>query len=230
MVSISELKSITYIKDADEKDLMYISKYMEKIHLKNNYLIYGENDPAEFIYFILKGSVCLNIQIEENKYYLLCNLYEGDIFGIGEIFYDNYYTNSFTTSDCILLRMSKKSFFNNLLEIKFFNNLIMKDLANIVKINMVGKKYHNGINKILLALNYYCKISKNNADSYILNKNITIESIAKSINLTREYVSRVFSELKEKNILRKEHSQIIINKKEFHSYFLYEDICDKMKF
>ena len=81
-----------------------------------------------------------------------------------------------------------------------------------------------------MALKHYIKTSQLNYGKYHLDKSITIESIANILNMTREHVSRIFSELRRIGIIEKKQHQIIVNEKELNSNLFYEDFLDKIKF
>ena len=230
MISLEDLKSISYFNGASDEDFSKILRYMEKVYYKKGQIIYYENEKSEYVYFILKGSVSLFIGINDDKTYNLCSLNQGDAFGVGEMFFDNYYVNSSVKEDSIIIRINKYNFHNHFFKIDFFNKLIIQDLANIVKMSVLNNKYYLGLNKVLMALKHYIKTSQLNYGKYHLDKSITIESIANILNMTREHVSRIFSELRRIGIIEKKQHQIIVKEKELNSNLFYEDFLDKIKF
>lgn len=225
-----ELKTISYFNDISDKDLIEISSYFEKHFYKKGSYLYYENDSANYVYFIQKGGVELSFVLDDDRVEVISTLKNGDGFGIGEIFFDNYYLNAMTVEDTITLQINKYNFLNHFLKNPSLNLLISKDLALIIKISILNRKFLVGENKILLILSHFAKQSVENNGKFFLGKEATIENISQRINMSREHTSRIMSSLKNKKIIDKINNQIVINKKEFLDMIKTDDIYDSVKF
>jgi len=230
MVDINILKNIRYLSSCSMEEIHEVSRISESIMYKDNREIYNEGDQTEYLYLIIEGSIDMYIEIENDKVMHVSNLTDGDMFGAGELFYDTYYLSTITTSKSTLARIKKRDFFTKLLALPGINRLIMTDFANIIKLAVVHNKYFYGINRILLYLHHCCQEIKPVDDKCTLDKSITIEKIASSLNLTREHVSRMISELKKRSLVEKSGNRLIVNLTQLMSMIEYDTIYEKIKF
>lgn len=89
-----------------------------------------QGDAPDFVFVIIDGIAKCFITEENGRDYLLEFLSEGEIFGELELLTaKEYICNIEALSDLKTLRIDKQVFFNFLQEDKYFNELIMKELA-----------------------------------------------------------------------------------------------------
>lgn len=88
-------------------------KYWEKVDAANGGVILNEDEDTEDFYFIFSGSVSIDKSLNDGKggQKHLANLLIGDFFGEGSLLSDRGRSATVkATSDCVLLKLSKKNF------------------------------------------------------------------------------------------------------------------------
>jgi len=231
MENIELLQQITLFKSSSESEIQSVIRYMEEVSYRENREIYRENEVACFIYVVLEGEVELTILLEEGKNETICGLGKNEIFGTGEIFFDNYYCSASTRSACRLLRVSRKDFFEKFIIIPSINKTVMDDFASMVKFALTKKQWNTSKNRLLL---FFITRSKTKGhvieNGYFLVNDLTHDQIARILNLSREHVSRMMKELQNEGCLGVTKEYIYVYPEKIDPVLLDKDVVEFRKF
>lgn len=177
------------------------SIYLTSIHkdYENGESIFNINDPIDKIIIVRYGKIKTSIYDENGKEYI-ANIYvKGDIIGDDSIFLErNYETNAFAinkTGICIIDKNTLKNILvrDTEFSIKMINNLSEKlyESQKLLEILSIKEAYKR------LAAFLYFRGKLINSNIIELNQ----ETIASSINLSRETVSRKLNELEKEGYI-----------------------------
>ncbi len=213
-MSTSILKKLYPFEDCSEAELATLTPLFEEIKVKDGKAVYLENQPTEYIYVILDGLVEMSKYNDfEEKEHHIGVLSHADMFGNGELFFDEYYINTRAVGDVSLLRMKKDDFFNILLKIPAMNNFVMRSFAHIIRQRIFMIDWHSAQGKIYYYIFFLCNeygIMKK--DQILIDHKITHEKIANILNLSREHVSRLMSQLVKDKIIDKTGSDLTVSR------------------
>ena len=177
------------------------SIYLTSIHkdYENGESIFNINDPIDKIIIVRYGKIKTSIYDENGKEYI-ANIYvKGDIIGDDSIFLErNYETNAFAINKTGICIIDKNTLKNILVKdtefsIKMINNLSEKlyESQKLLEILSIKEAYKR------LAAFLYFRGKLINSNIIELNQ----ETIASSINLSRETVSRKLNELEKEGYI-----------------------------
>ena len=221
MVSDEKLSTkYAIFRHCNEHELDFIKSYLNIRFYRKDEVIYYANDPSDFLYLIDDGFVELsyyNEYLEKDQH--VATLIKGDSFGIGEVYFENYYLNARALSDCRLYTITKDEFIPMQLSIPVINQYVIKTLSHIVKENFYKQSLSSSKAQFNSFLYYmiieYGRVLDDIIMVPINHCLITHEKIASTINVSREQVSRLFSEYSRSNIIVKKDSYYIIDKEWF---------------
>ncbi len=213
-MDISVLKELYPFDDCDDNDLKEILPYFEEIKVKEGKPVYLENQPTDYVYIILDGLVEMTKYNDfEEKEYHEGVLSHADLFGNGEVFFDEYYINTKAVTDAKLLRMKKVDFFDHFLQIPALNAFVLKSFAHIIRQRIFMIDWHSALGKISYYIFFLCNeygIMKK--ERILIDHKITHEKIASILNLSREHVSRLLSQLVKNNVIDKTSSGMTVDR------------------
>lgn len=193
--------------------LQNLARYCNRCEYRKRNQIYFENDPARAVFVIQEGWVELGKIIYKDKYYRLAYLGKGDYFGMGEVFFDNYYISAVAAFDCVLLEIPKLHFMEQFLEIPCINQRVMQEFARLTKVWTGVFEWEYGANKTVLYLYFLAnRYGELQAGDIIVHKHLTHNHIANMLNLTREYVTKLVHDLREQGAAWLEKDQLRIKK------------------
>lgn len=175
--------------------------------------VYRQGEPAAAVFVVLQGYVEMARELGEGRRYRILSLEPGDIFGIGEVFYDSHYLSVLALSDLRLLRISRADFHNVYLKIPVLNRRILGDFARIVRVWTNIFNWNYGVNKVILYLYFLTEDHGYTLlDRIIVQKKITHEHIADMLNLTREYVTRILRRFKKDGVVNLRRDKLVIDR------------------
>lgn len=183
---------------------------------KNTVITTPEN--RDYIYVIKSGKVA--IYIENNVKRLITDiLKEGEIFGCLTDLEKEY---AVALTDVVLCMINKK----------FFENLITKDLTLNIKIrkylglkrynielnfsDIIFKSVEERLISILSRLSSKFGVKEKEEDFIKINILLTHQDIADMIGSTRETVSKLINKLKKENLMKTKKKFIYLNQDRFH--------------
>lgn len=209
-----KLKELYPFENCSEEELSQLSEGLEEISYRDGRSIYLENQPTDYVYVVLDGLVEMSKYNDfEEKEHHIGVLSHADLFGSGEMFFDEYYINTKAVGDVTLLRMKKQFFFDVLLLIPCMNRFVMKSFAHIIRQRIFMIDWHSALGKIYYYIFFLCNeygIMKK--DRILIDHKITHEKIAGILNLSREHVSRLMSQLVKENVIDKTGSDLTVSR------------------
>ena len=199
-----EIKDISLFRGNDKNFYIKASENLILNRCKSKFVFFNEGDVNNFEAYILKSGIV--ILSKTNRFGIETSVdvrYAGEIFGWSSLL-DNISRTAKITAlvDCEYWRIPK-SFFNDLVENRFFNQNLLKYYSNYVRINENFITFSNSgavIDKLLFQLLRLGVMNKKEGISIIHNK-FSQAIIASFAGISRETVSRTVKILKEKNIL-----------------------------
>lgn len=218
MITTDKLRSFYFLRECTEMELDTITKYITTQYFRKNDIVYYANNKSEYIYIIEDGFVGLSFYDEENdKDIHITTLIKGDIFGIGEIFFENYYLSAKALSNCTLMKIKSCDFHKIIENNPSINKFVIKTFADIIKQNFIKMTFSSSKSQFELFFVYLAKeFGRVLDDTIVIPINfslITHEKISLILNLSREQVTRLFSQYQKDGIIEKRESFISINRK-----------------
>ena len=190
-------------------NLEYIRKFYNKIskigkvrEFKENSLIIFEGDPGNTIYFLIDGEVNVVTYNKSGKEIILANLKALNFFGEISLFDERNRTATIVShTNCKVVEVTKEAFFDFIKKENEIFFILMVEMAN--RLRKANRKiYILSLNKAGERVRCYLQ------DKYIeyisMGKPFILPShyeIAKELGLTRETVTKILGEFKEKGVV-----------------------------
>lgn len=195
-------------------------------HIPKGQLIFFNEDPIFYTYFVFKGLVRLEHEDALGEYSYLDYVAEGSFFPYAEfLFKDHHIYNAYAATDLDLAYIPKKLMeeivINNPKQLKYmYENLaaIQYYMEKRVQMNAVPSASSRVV-RTLAILMY--DLGKFSAEQVIISHPITIIEVAAIAGTTRETAGRVIKELKEEGKLTF-HRQGII----FHDWKFFNKLVE----
>lgn len=172
--------------------LDFVSPEGERVEHKRRVAVFLQGDPADSVFFILKGKVKLTVVSKEGKEAIVALLDSGSFFGEGCLAGQPRRMASATAaSDCLLLRVGKKAIVRLLEQQPEFSSLFVSFLLarNIrYEEDLVDQLFNSSekrLARILLLLSHFGKEGK---PEKIVPK-ISQEDLAQMVGTTRARVN-----------------------------------------
>jgi CRP-like cAMP-binding protein len=131
MVSVEGLSRLHYFTEMRGDELASIAPHFEERSVEDGAVIYRAGESADFLYGISHGDVELDMPLfhggEGEK--SLVRLQDGSIFGIGEIFFQNYYLTAHARSRTLLYAVPRMVFLQTILPLPAVNKKVLEDFA-----------------------------------------------------------------------------------------------------
>jgi CRP-like cAMP-binding protein len=213
MVSKDTIKNYNIFSKCTDEELDTIITTLNEVTIKKNRTIYQQGDPAQKAYIIISGIVELNwLDREHDKKFHICLLQQGDIFGVGELFFDLYYINATTTTECVMCEIKKDAFFETFMQPPSVKDFIMLTFAHIVRQQTTMKGWHSARRLFSQFIFFLCRDHGTaTQDRIIIHQCIKHEHIASILNLSREHVTRLFRQFKSEGIIIKGGKETIVS-------------------
>lgn len=213
----------SYVFDAcSPAELDKLAPYFHELTVETGRPVYSDGDEAKAIYFIVEGIIEISKYCgEDDKVYHICLLQAHDIFGIGEMFFDAYYVDAVARTKTRLLSMKKEDFLNRFLTLPGLNRFVLDTFAHIIKQRTLMLDWQSSRRKFDYFLYFLCSEYGSVKGGRIeIGRKITHETIASTLNLSREHVTRMLGLLAKDGIVEKKGHRLVVDKAWFEGKHL----------
>ncbi|OHD29164.1 MAG: hypothetical protein A2086_09075 [Spirochaetes bacterium GWD1_27_9] len=181
------------------RDILLLS-HIKKF--KKEQFVYQEDQLVEYFYIIIEGKIEISKYTTKYLKRIIGIIKDGDVFGFPELYGGSHVVNTFCLEDSIIACVTKEDYFKKVCNINSIINYFNKIMASLIAAFEIDIIVDNGEQRILaylkwLKLNYGLK--KNGVIS--IPKNQTHEKIGFMLSLTRETVTRILKNLKDKQLI-----------------------------
>jgi len=203
MVDYTLFDGMRIFKDCTPEEKKQAARCCTRVYFKKNEQIYLEGEKADAVYIILKGIVELcKFHEDEGRKVCIGLLPAGDIFGIGEVYFNEYYINAISITQSTLVRLEKELFFSVFMEIPSLRDFVVTAFAKIIRQNTLMLDWFSARNMFTYFLFHICKEYGQEKRSCILvGKHLTHDRISEVLNLSRVHVSRLFKQFRDEKII-----------------------------
>jgi len=206
------LKNIPLFAGLNEHELAQINQHATTRTYPKNTLIITEGDPAEMLYFILKGKVKILLNDETGKEVIINCQGAGEYFGELALIDEAQRSASvMTTETSTFSVISKHSFQDLLAKNPNIALSLIRDLTHRVRALTDNVKS-------LALLDVYGRVAKtllNMATEHdgklLIEDKLTQQDIANRVGASREMVSRILKDLSAGGYISMEQKHIVIN-------------------
>lgn len=214
MVEPALLRDFEIFKGCTAAELQSLADVMREREIKTDSLIYLEKQPALHVYLVCQGILEMIKYTEDtDKRIYLGQLRKGDIFGFGEIFFDQYYISVRACTPCRLLAISKNDFFRVFLTIPSLHLYITTSLAHVARGNFFLMEKEQAENQLKYLLYYYAARHGSSVSHGIrIDHPLSQSRMAEMLNLTREHIARLLRQLKEQEVLLESSPALVISR------------------
>ncbi len=208
------------------EDINYIKKFYEKVSQIGRVKIFEEGAPIIFegdfgntIYFLIEGEVNVVTYNESGKEIILATLKALNFFGEISLFDERNRTATIVShTKCKVVELSKQDFFDFIKKENEIFFILMVEMAN--RLRKANRKiYVLSLNRAQDRVRCYLK------DKYVeyltMKKPFILPShfeIAKELGLTRETVTKILGEFKDKGIISATKGEITIKEELLFKY------------
>lgn len=194
-------------------------------------LIYEEETPATAVYLIENGWVELTRESgTADRTFRIATLKPGDIFGIGEMQFDNYFLTATALTPCTLLRLSREDFKAVYMTIPALREHLIHTLATVVKQRILMLDWDQADCRLVHFLYFLAeRYGKIEGPQITIYKKITQEKIAEILGLSREHVVRLFRKLEDQDYLYRTGSRMLISKPWLDSRIIDKSFASTIK-
>lgn len=205
---------IPLLDRVDDNDWSIILAHSKKIEVAKGDTIYIEGETAHHFYIIDNGEVCIFKRISKDKEILLYNRYTDDGFGESGVFSSTYSDNAVATEKTTLCSINNKM----LVEVLKHNGRIglhfTRWLAESLDISQAKLRDYvafgskGAVASVFIRYsNMYGVVTK---EGIRITKPIMLRDVSKYIGVSRETVSRIVSNWKERGIISNEGKIFLI--------------------
>jgi CRP-like cAMP-binding protein len=181
------------------KLLDFVASEGERVEHKRRTAVFSQGDPADSVFYILKGKVKLTVVSKEGKEAIVALLDTGSFFGEGCLAGQTRRMASATAvSDCLLLRVAKKAIMRLLQEQPEFSALFVSFLLarNIrYEEDLVDQLFNSSERRLARILLLLAHFGKEGRPERIVPK-ISQEDLAQMVGTTRARVSHFMNKFR----------------------------------
>lgn len=214
MIDWQVLKPIPFFQDCSEGDLRKLARYCRQRFYGKFEQIHEAGAPSRHVCVILKGEVVIQKDAVPRDDPACCNvvLLPGDLFGFGEMMLKQYYTGAVALTEGVLLEIDNGDFVGHFMALPSLRDKIVLELSEIARIVM-NKLSSGGLNELALYLYQRSQRSGKLVGGKIhIQEKMSQMEIASVLNLSREYVTRLFAELRVQKVVQFNRGFPIIDK------------------
>jgi CRP-like cAMP-binding protein len=88
------LDRLAFLEGFSAEQVEFLSPFMDHVEYQSGETIFGQGDPADFLYFIIEGRVSIQFKPEDGPVLKVANLEEGGVFGWSSALGSAFYTSS----------------------------------------------------------------------------------------------------------------------------------------
>lgn len=232
MIDWQVLKLIPFFQGCSERDMRTLARYCSQRYYTKFEQIHEAGAPSRHVCVIMKGEVVIQKGTEPRDERACCNVVvlEGELFGFGEMMLNRYYTGAVALTECVLLEIEKEDFVRQFMAIPVLREKILLWLSEIARI-LMNKLASGGLNELALYLYQRSEQSGKlvGAKIHIQEKMSQLE-IASVLDLSREYVTRLFAELRAKKVVQFNRGFPIIDKAWLDQAVKDKDLADSIRY
>ncbi len=203
----SILKNSPIFSSLDEKELNELSTLFKEHRAVSNETIFWEGDPSEWFYILARGQIKVTKLSSQGKEMIIAFFGDGEMFGEVAVFEDKPYPASAqAVSETLLLGIRKTDFIKFLLKhpgitLKIIGILSgrLREAQNRLR-DLAGERVEQRLARMLLML----------AAKIGTTLPFTRQDISDMSGTTTETTIRVFSQWKDRGIIRSLRGKIII--------------------
>ena len=152
---------------------------------------------------LVKGRVELTRSLSSvQEYYRLGIMFPGDTFGLGELLLDRYYTSATALENCVLLAIDNKTFVSQCMALPEVRDAVLRDYNSMIRILILRVVEGSGSEQLALylyQLSMRCGQKKN--DTILITEKQYQPKISEILNMSREHVTRLFTNLKREGVV-----------------------------
>lgn len=213
--TVDALRSMPIFESLSIERLVPITRVAIFRKVPRGATILRAGDHTDFVYFILSGTLKVQVSDEEGREVILSNLGSGELFGEMGVLDDNPRSATVVAStSCDLVVISKTDFKRCLAENFDVSLYIMRSLVK--RLRTADRKIES-----LALMDVYGRVARlllemaeKGADGQqVVMKKISKQDIAKTIGASREMVSRVMKDLHQQGLIEEGGGRIVLREK-----------------
>lgn len=213
------LENFNLFEGLSQEKMMELSKMLHMQNINKSKTIYFADDPSESVFLLKEGHVKLSRISEDGKEVITAILNHGEIFG--ELALADTYgrdDSAIAMEDAVICTISKRNFENLLIENPKFNLKITKLIG--LKLQRITRDLETLVFKDSPAriadflVRYSEEHGKKIGSEIFIKTSLTHQDIANLTATSRQTVTSVLNNMKEKKIIDFSRSQIIIREPE----------------
>jgi len=198
------MKSNYRLQYVEEEDLsQLLSLCLLRSFSKGSY-VFLEGDTVDSLYIVASGKVELNMNNHKFQEKIFSILHPGQLLGLPEVFncHGVHTTNALCEEDCTFAVISKDKFRSIISSLPSLSYSLF-----ILMGNMIGELRHelSLSSAEVKILSYLKNLMKHQVieqgEEVRIPRPVSFEKLARMLNITRETTSRVFNNLKNRNVL-----------------------------
>lgn len=212
-----KLKSISFLKNATEEELRFLSMNSEVIKCSRFEIIYHKGDPSHQVYVVLSGIVKVSAHSILAKEVIRCIVHTNMVFGEGSV------TGELERS-AVAQVLDKKTEVLSINSRAFKRVMVQNGQVAVDFLNIIGSKLRSSQSRLESVIvedarTRVINFLKENARSYgnkvgfnelLLKHSFTQQDIADFTGTSRQTVTTVLNDLKRSNIISLDRRRILI--------------------
>jgi CRP/FNR family transcriptional regulator, cyclic AMP receptor protein len=211
---IEALRRVPLFAALPQEQVALLANYCVTRQYPKGMLVLAEGAEADSLYFLMSGSVKVNMSDTEGEEVILAILKQGDFFGEMAIIDEHPRSaNIITLEPCEMVVMEKNEFLKGLSNNFDLTLQIMRSLSR--RLREADKRIES-----LALVNVYGRVAQMLVEvsevvggMRMVNKKLTRQDIARMVGASREMVSRVLHDLAEGDYIRMDGRRIMLRDK-----------------
>lgn len=213
------LENFNLFEGLSPEKMMELNKKLSMSNIDKNEIIYFADEPSNSLFLLKEGNVKLTRVSDDGKEAITSILKPGEIFGeLAITGGSNREDTAIALDKVVICTISKENFENLLIENPKFNLRITKLIGmklQRVERNLESLTFKDSSTRIIEFLNEYAEeYGKKIGDEVFIKTTLTHQDIANLTATSRQTVTTVMNNLKEKNIIDFSRNKIIIRNPE----------------
>ena len=98
-MDVGILDRLAFLEGFSSEQVEFLSPIMDSVECHSGQKIFGQGDPANYLYFIIEGRVSIEFKPEDGPVLTVANLEEGGVFGWSSALGSAFYTSSAIASE-----------------------------------------------------------------------------------------------------------------------------------
>lgn len=223
------LTQFAYLSGLTDSQLSDLEPLFQPAVFSRHDDIYRAGQPAAWLYFLAAGVVELSMNLTDpaGQEKSLLHLQAGDSFGIGEIFFTDYYLNARAVTAVETWRVDKAAALDRLLALPAVNRRILEDFAFMTKVNTLTPNWNTARERLLLLLT---NAAGPGSGTVTLGPDLTVTALSERLDLTREHVSRLVAGLIKDGVVAKDGHRLVVDRLKLEAQLAIREFSGKIRF